>query len=117
MDINNLLQKLNTEAAAITANNTAEQRAAQVMKNAVKEQIIAFCTQSSDFASAVMSSDKNFADCMKAVSKTPGNGISDIEAYKRAAQYYFPESDIEFSMKIKTSNKSNVISVNFEDLL
>ena len=46
-----------------------------------------------------------------------GELISDIEAYKRAVKYYFPDADIEFSMKIKTASKSNIISVNFSDLL
>lgn len=117
VDINILMQKLDTEIASVVANKTAEDKAALIMKNAVKEKIIMFCTQSDDFATAVLSADKNFGECMKAVSQNPGNGISDIEAYKRAVKYYFPDADIEFSMKIKTASKSNIISVNFSDLL
>lgn len=117
VDINNLMQKLDTEIASVTASKTPEDKAALVMKDAVKEKIIMFCTQSDEFATAVMSADKTFGDCMKAVSQNPGNGISDIEAYKRAVKYYFPDADIEFSMKIKAANKSSIISVNFADLL
>ena len=118
--MNNLekaIEKLEREFPLITQSNTVEQKAIQVMKTAVKENLISFCRQNEDFAAAVADEKHSFSSCMSEVAKNPGNGISDIEAYRRAVKYYFPDAEIEFSLKIKTSKPNNVIAVNFMDLL
>ena len=40
------------------------------------------------------------ADCMKAVAKGVTNALSDLEAYKRAVQFYFDGATVQFVMKI-----------------
>ena len=42
----------------------------------------------------------SFTDCMKAVAKNCGHGISDLEAYRRAVRFYFPGAEIRVQMTI-----------------
>ena len=41
-----------------------------------------------------------FADCMKAVAKSCGSAISDLEAFRRAVRFYFPGADVKFHMTV-----------------
>lgn len=59
-----------------------------------------FCEQNDMFAEVLFKTKRTFADCMEVVAKNPGNGISDIDAYRRAVQFYFPNAQIEFLMNI-----------------
>ena len=43
---------------------------------------------------------KSFAGCMEAVVKGCGNVLSDVEAYRRAASYYFDGAYVEMQMVI-----------------
>lgn len=74
-------------------------RYAQAMKAAVKGAVVEFCGQSEEFAQAVAQGG-SFEDCMKAVAKGCGSSMSDLEAYRRAAQFYFPGSDVRFEIHI-----------------
>lgn len=62
----------------------------QVMYKPVADALREFCRQQPEFAQAVYQSKKTLADCMKHVAKGVGNSISDIEAYRRAVEFYFP---------------------------
>ncbi|MBQ8356210.1 MAG: hypothetical protein IJX39_00215 [Clostridia bacterium] len=82
-----------------------------------------FCEQSEEFAAAVMAQDKSLVGCMKAMT-LPGRGLgylSDFEVYRMAARYFFPESDVEWSMKIsmpaKNQTSAKILELKFEDLL
>ena len=59
-----------------------------------------FCENNDDFAAAVLGEDKHFADCIAAVTHGVGEAISDIEAYRRAVRYFFPDADVKFDMRI-----------------
>lgn len=72
---------------------------ANIMKSAVKDTIADFCRQDDEFAQAVVQGG-SFTDCMKAVAKSCGTGISDLEAYRRAVRFYFPGTEIRFQMTI-----------------
>lgn len=113
--IHNIKEKLENESSAVTG------QAASVMKSAVKNALIDFSGQSSEFAQAIIESDKSFAECMKTVTQNIGNSISDIEAYRRAVQFYFPGADIKFEMKINLSaavdQATDSISVSLLDLI
>ena len=37
---------------------------------------------------------------MKAVAKNCGSSISDLEAFRRAVQFYFPGADVRFQMSV-----------------
>lgn len=72
---------------------------ANIMKSAVKDTLADFCRQDDEFAQAVVEGG-SFTDCMKAVAKSCGTGISDLEAYRRAVRFYFPGAEIRFQMTI-----------------
>lgn len=71
----------------------------KIMMAPVHDALATFCEQDSEFAQAVMQGG-SFEDCMKAVAKGCGNALSDLEAYRRAVQYYFPGADIRVQMTI-----------------
>ena len=70
------------------------------MKAAVRDTLLEFCRQDEEFAQAVAQGG-SFQDCMKAVAKGVGGSISDLEAYRRAASFYFDGAKVQFSMTIQ----------------
>ena len=74
---------------------------ARIMKDGVKQTLVQFCGQSEVFAERV-AHGKSFEECMKAVAKNSGNGLSDVDAYKRAVKFYMPEAKIRVHMEIFT---------------
>ena len=81
-----------------------------------------FCEQSEEFAAAVAAEDKTLVGCLKAM-KLPGQGLgycSDFDVYRMAAQYFFPEADVEWSMKISVPSKkqtsAKILTISFPDL-
>ena len=70
-----------------------------VMMEPVREALLSFCRQDAEFAQAVAQGG-SFEDCMKAVAQGVGSAISDIDAYKKAVQFYFEGAAIEVQMKI-----------------
>ena len=71
-----------------------------VMKSAVRDALLEFCRQNEEFAQAVAQGG-SFPDCMAAVAKGVGSSISDLEAYRRAAAFYFDGAKIQFHMTIQ----------------
>ncbi len=74
-------------------------RYASAMKGAVCDALDGFCRQDGEFAQAVVQGG-TFEDCMKAVAKNCGSSISDLEAFRRAVQFYFPGADVRFQMSV-----------------
>ena len=70
-----------------------------VMASAVLAALKDFSAQDEEFAQAVVQGG-SFADCMKAVAKGVGNSISDIDAYKKAVQFYFPGAKVKMQLSI-----------------
>lgn len=70
-----------------------------VMKYAVKESLVEFCRQNEEFAQAVVQGG-SFPDCMATVAKGVGSSISDIDAFRKAAGFYFDGAKVEFRMEI-----------------
>lgn len=71
-----------------------------IMHSAVLEALCEFCRQNAEFARSIVETDKHIKDCLKAVSKGVGNGISDIDAYSRAVAFYFAGATVSFKMLI-----------------
>jgi len=69
------------------------------MKKAVRDTLVEFCRQDDEFAQAVVQGGE-FAQCMKAVASGVGSSISDLEAYRKAVQFYFPGAEIRMTMTI-----------------
>ena len=74
-------------------------RYAGAMKDAVYDALEGFCRQDAEFAQAVAQGG-TFTDCMKAVAKSCGSSISDLEAFRRAVRFYFPGADVKFHMTV-----------------
>ena len=70
------------------------------MKSAVRDALLEFCRQNEEFAQAVVQGG-TFPDCMAAVAKGVGSSISDLEAYRRAASFYFDGARVNFTMTIQ----------------
>lgn len=87
------LEKLRKEAAAVSG---SKERA---MSEAVRATLENFAGQEEEFAQAIVQGG-SFPDCMKAVAKGVGGHISDLEAYKKAVQFYFPGAEIRMQMTI-----------------
>ena len=76
-----------------------------IMANAVMAAIKDFCLQDAEFAQAVVQGG-TFADCMKKVAAGVGNSISDLDAYKKAVQFYFPGAEIKMQLTIDLIGKA-----------
>ena len=74
-------------------------RYGQAMKADVLRQIEDFIEQNDEFAQAVVQGG-TFEDCMKAVAKSCGQALSDVEAYRRAAAFYFPGAKVKMQLTI-----------------
>lgn len=72
----------------------------RAMSSAVRDTLLEFCRQNEKFAQAVAQGG-SFPDCMKAVAKGVGGSISDLEAYRRAASFYFDGAKVKFQMVIQ----------------
>lgn len=99
--MNEAVNKLNAENKAFKG-----EAKASAMRSAVLEALCQFCHQDAEFTQAVVQSNKTFSDCMKAVAKGVGSSISDLEAYKKAVQFYFPGAEIKFHMTIDLIGKA-----------
>lgn len=88
-------EKLNAEYKAFKGD-----RYQSVMKSAVRDALADFCQKNEEFAQAVVQGG-SFGDCMKAVSKGVSTSLSDIEAYRRAAAFYFDGAQVRMELKIQ----------------
>ena len=71
----------------------------QAMKVDVLRQLESFIEQDEEFAQAVAQGG-TFEDCMKAVAKSCGSALSDLEAYRRAVAFYFPGATVKMQLTI-----------------
>lgn len=91
----------------------------------VVDNLILFA-KNEEFCLAIKNSEATLKDCCKEIMKDVGNHISDIDVYRKAAQFYFKDAEIEFNMSIiindeKTkvnnqTNKSKKIDISLDDL-
>jgi hypothetical protein len=65
----------------------------------VAAQLESFCEQDAEFAQAVCQGG-TFTDCMKKVAAGVGSSISDLDAYKKAVQFYFPGAEVRMQLTI-----------------
>lgn len=70
------------------------------MLEPVGRMLIGFCRQDKRFADAVFEKKETLTDCMHTVSKGVTYALSDVEAYRRAVQFYFPAADVDFKCVI-----------------
>lgn len=87
------LERLEKEYAGVTGQKAA------VMKKLVREALESFIRQDDEFAQAVVQGG-SFKECMDAVAKGVDKSISDIEAYRKAVQFYFKGAEVQVTMEI-----------------
>lgn len=63
--------------------------------------ISSFCEQNELFADTVCKTKRTLSDCATEIMKSSGNAISDIEVYRRAVRFYFPNAEVNFVMNIE----------------
>ena len=98
------------EAKKKLANGTVSaDRKASAMAPAVREALLSFCEQDAEFAQAVAQGG-SFKDCMDAVAKGVGVSISDLEAYRKAVQFFFPGAEIRCSMTVDLIGEAGIPS-------
>ena len=78
----------------------AKSRVATAVYSAVIATLKDFCSQSLEFAEAVLQTDRTAGECCEQLSKGVGSSISDIEVCRRVAEFYFPGSKVEFQVKL-----------------
>ena len=114
------IEKLNKEEQTFKGD-----RKAQVIYRPVASALRDFCAQDDEFAQAVVQPDKPLSDCCKAILKDTGNSISDLEAYRSAAKFYFSTADVRFRMEIdlcgdldagEAEKREKVINLTLDDL-
>ena len=105
-----------------------KERKAAAMAGAVMTTLRDFCVQNEEFAQAVAQGGA-FKDCMAAVAQGVCSSISDMEAYGKAVQFYFPGAKIHVQMDIDLIGDANrepdgqkpsedaggIISINLDD--
>lgn len=76
-----------------------------------------FCSEDW-FAEAILNSDKTLSECCKAILSDVHQGISDVEVYKRAVEFYVPGSTVKCQLSVcrnwdeaRDSTTSGVISL------
>ena len=74
-------------------------RYASAMKEEVMKALRSFVTQDEELAQAVVQGG-SFEKCMKAVAKNCGSHISDLTAFERAVQFYFPGARVRYQMSV-----------------
>jgi hypothetical protein len=88
----------------------------------LRSTLCSFCEQSEEFAAAVMADGKSLEGCVNDMKVPQGERVSmsDFDVYRMAAQYFFPEADVEWSMKIsvpaKKQTSAKILDLTFADL-
>ena len=87
---------------------------ASAMAPAVKNALLNFAEQDEEFAQAIVQGG-SFSACMAEVARGVGQSISDLEAYGKAAAFYFPGSKVRFEMHIDLIGEADALSVSSAD--
>lgn len=91
-------EKIAKELTAFKGNRYGE-----AVKTFVASTLTNFCGQSERFAKVVFETKATLSDCCAEIMKNCGNHISDIDVYRGAVRYYFPNAEVQFTMTIDAS--------------
>jgi len=99
-----ICQDFSSAEDKISAEYKADSKKLTAKGNAVAEAVLNaltdFCRQNSEFAQAVMQSDKPVTDCINSTVAKCGNSISDLEVYRKAVQFYFAGADVHMKLTV-----------------
>lgn len=80
-------------------------RYGDAVKNFVASTLTNFCEQNERFAQVVYETEATLSDCCSKIMRNCGNHISDIDVYRGAVRYYFPNAEVHFTMTIDASGE------------
>ena len=87
----------------------------------LRDTLLSFVEQSDAFAAAVLAEDKTLVGAAEKID--PGYGaISDLEAYRKAVQYFLPDASVDFKMTVIVPHdedkqpSAKILNLKFEDL-
>ena len=75
-------------------------RYGDAVKNFVASTLTNFCEQNERFAQVVYETEATLSDCCAKIMQKCGNHVSDIDVYRAAVRYYFPNAEVVFTMTI-----------------
>lgn len=67
----------------------------------VRNRLEDFCKQDERFARVLYRFKRTLSDCLSEIMKGVGTSISDIDVYRAAIQFYFPNTEVDFNVVIK----------------
>lgn len=77
-------------------------RYAEAVHQEVSETLINFCKQNIQLADVITKTKRTMSDCCAECVKDVKNGkLSDLEVYKRAVGFYFPNSEVSMIMAVQ----------------
>ena len=87
--------------------NKPAARVADVIRQPVADALKQFA-RNPEFADAVVAKGENgFSECLNEIVKGVGASLSDIETYRRAANFFFPGCGVSFRMEIDLTAAAN----------
>lgn len=60
-----------------------------------------FIDEDDRFAEVFANTARTVSECCAAIVDKSGNALSDLEVYRKAVQFYFPNADVEFKMNVR----------------
>lgn len=95
------IEKIEKELKEFKGNNYGS-----AVKDFVASTLTNFCRQNERFAEVLYKTKRTLSDCCEKIMRGCGRHISDIDVYRAAVKYYFPNSEIEFQMNIKLTGEA-----------
>lgn len=93
------IEKIKNETKDFSGNQKAK-----IIHTYVSNTLINFCEQNEKFAEVVLKTKQTLSECCKYCLEGVTTSISDIDTYRRAVQFYFPNTEIRMNMTIKTGD-------------
>lgn len=81
-------------------------REAQAVREYILKTLIRFADQEPRFAEVICNTTRTLSECCAAVVHNAGRVLSDLDAYRRAVQFYFPHAEVEFMMNVKLTGSA-----------
>ncbi|MGN0444215.1 MAG: Cas9 inhibitor AcrIIA9 family protein [Acutalibacteraceae bacterium] len=90
------VEKISAELKAFKGGNKEK-----AISTYIANTLSSFCEQEEKFAETVCKTKRTLSDCAAEIMKSAGNAISDLEVYRRAVRFYFPNAEVNFVMNIE----------------
>lgn len=65
-----------------------------------------FIDEDDRFAEVFANTARTVSECCAAIVNKSGDALSDLEVYRKAVQFYFPNADVEFKMNVRITGNA-----------